>query len=398
MGNIINKIFIYVLIPSLLCFLLLGFFALGALSDRLFYIKPLDYIYKRMESNDTKLLNRINGTNEDIADISQLASKSVITVAIRTIQRTNTNPSFLNDFFGLNFFSQDQNSQKELQELQEIKQDIGSGFVVDGGFVVTNKHVVAEASAKFKIIDSEDKEYDVIEIYRDPANDFAILKVKDFSLPGIQLGDSDKLRVGQRVIAIGTALGEFRHTVTTGVISGLARGITADSGFGVSEDLENVIQTDAAINPGNSGGPLLDMNGDVIGINVAVSRGAENIGFALPVNILKNSLENFNSTGQFERPYIGIKYQTISKKAALKNEVPSGAYVSEVLKDSPASKAGIKVGDIITDFAGEAVGEKNLATLVNKRKVGENIEIKVYRWDEEKNLEFSLKLERLPSL
>lgn len=394
MRNILNKTFIYVLLPISISIVLMTFFALGALSDRIFYIKPLDYIYRRNTPNATSAPNKIILGNEDVADITENVSKSVVTVSIRALQRVQQKPSIFDDFFGMNLFRP---NSPQIQQPKEIKQDIGSGFVVDGGFVVTNKHVVADTTSKYRIVDNEDKEYDVEEIYRDPANDLAILKVKELKLPGISLGDSDKLRVGQRVIAIGTALGEFRHTVTTGVVSGLARGIVADSGFGDSEALENVIQTDAAINPGNSGGPLLDMSGSVIGINVAVSRGAENIGFALPINILKNSLENFNATGQFDRPYLGVKYQVISKKAALKNEIPSGAYITEVVKDSPADKAGLKIGDIITEFDGEPVGEKNLATIVNKKKIGDSIKIKLYRWDEDKNMDISVKLDKLPS-
>ena len=152
-------------------------------------------------------------------------------------------------------------------------QDIGSGFIVSAdGLVVTNKHVVSVANASYKVITKDNKEYDVKEINRDPANDIAILKIDASGLSPVELGDSTNLKVGQFVIAIGTALGEFRHTVTTGVISGLGRGITAGSALeGFVERLDDVIQTDAAINPGNSGGPLMNSSGQVIGINVAVA-------------------------------------------------------------------------------------------------------------------------------
>jgi S1-C subfamily serine protease len=388
--NTLSKLIRFIFLPTLFAFLLLGFFVLGAISDRLFYIKPLDYIYKRGNNSILNTPNISYNGKEDIADVTEASSKSVVTISIKTLPRSSS----VYNLFDLNFFRQ----PRQLQPKQEeIKQDIGSGFVVEGGFVVTNKHVVSNPTGKYRIVDNEDKEYEVSEIYRDPANDLAILKVNDLQLAGLPLGDSDKLRVGQKVIAIGTALGEFRHTVTTGVISGLGRGITASSGFGDSEELDNVIQTDAAINPGNSGGPLLDMGGNVVGINAAISQGAENIGFALPINLLKNSLQNFNSTGQFERPYLGVRYQTISKKSALQNEVPAGAYVEEVIEDSPAAKAGIKSGDIVVELDGEAVGEKNLATMINKKKIGDTIKVKIYRWDEEKDMEFQVKLEKLPS-
>src|SRR3989344_2779763 len=157
-------------------------------------------------------------------------------------------------------------------------QDIGTGFIVStDGLIVTNKHVVSVANATYKVITKDNKEYDVREINRDPSNDIAILKIDVAGLKPVELGDSSNLKVGQFVIAIGTALGEFRNTVTTGVISGLGRGITAGSALdGFVERLDDVIQTDAAINPGNSGGPLLNSAGQVIGINVAVASGAEN--------------------------------------------------------------------------------------------------------------------------
>jgi S1-C subfamily serine protease len=209
------------------------------------------------------------------------------------------------------------------------------------------------------------------------------------------LGDSDKLKVGQTVIAIGTALGEFRSTVTKGVISGLGRGITAGSPFEGSEKLDNVIQTDAAINPGNSGGPLFNSGGEVIGVNVAVSSAGQNIGFALPINIVKESIGNFKSTGQFDRPYLGVVYRMVSKQAALLNEVPSGAYVVEVVSGSPAEKAGVKVEDIITEVDGKKLSdEKNtvLSTYINTRKIGDTITMKI--WRDKKEIEIKVKLEK----
>jgi len=237
----------------------------------------------------------------------------------------------------------------------------------------------------------------VVDIYRDPVNDLAILKVDKNNLPTVDLGNSDELKVGQTVIAIGTALGEFRSTVTKGVISGLGRGIVAGSqSSGGSERLDNVIQTDAAINPGNSGGPLFDSSGMVIGVNVAVSQQGQNIGFAIPINAVKESIDNFRNTGEFERPYIGVVYQMISRQAALLNEVPSGAYVTEVIKDGPADKAGIEVGDIMVEIDGKRMvddsKEEGLATLIGKKKIGDNVKIKI--WRDGKDLEMNVVLEK----
>jgi serine protease Do len=207
------------------------------------------------------------------------------------------------------------------------------------------------------------------------------------------MGESDKLKVGQFVIAIGTALGEFKDTVTTGVISGLGRGITAGSVFeGYVERLDNVIQTDAAINPGNSGGPLLNSAGQVIGINVAVAAGGQNIGFAIPINVIKESIDNFNKTGKFERPFLGIRYRMISRDVALMNDVPQGAYVVEVVEGSAADKAGIKAGDIITKFDNQSFKDENvdLAKLISQKKVGDKASLTIWSDGKEMNKEIIL--------
>ncbi|MBI2049475.1 trypsin-like peptidase domain-containing protein [Candidatus Roizmanbacteria bacterium] len=264
-------------------------------------------------------------------------------------------------------------------------QDIGSGFIVTSdGLIITNKHVVSNREARYKVITSDDKEFDVERIYRDPLNDVAILKISPPSggLKSVELGDSSKLEVGQFVIAIGTALGEFRSTVTTGVISGLGRGITAGSAFeGFVERLDNVIQTDAAINPGNSGGPLVNSSSQVIGVNTAIAASGENIGFALPINIIKDSLKNFNQTGQFNRPFLGVSYRIISRDAALLNEVPQGAYIEDVVGGSAAEKAGIEPGDIITQINGDKINEDSnkIASVVASKKVGDIIKISYWR-------------------
>lgn len=267
-------------------------------------------------------------------------------------------------------------------------QTVGSGFVVDAhGLIVTNKHVVSDTAETYQVITSNNKKYDVKQVYRDPLNDIAILKIDPAQNAGqeltpVAMGDSSHLQVGQFVVAIGTALGEFRNTVTTGVISGLGRGIQAGDPYqGYVENLNNVIQTSAAINPGNSGGPLVDSNGEVIGINTAVAQGGQNIGFALPINVVKDSLNNFNQTGAFNRPYMGVAYKTITKDVALLNNVPEGAYVQEVVSGSPADKAGLQVGDIIVKLDGTRVGQgkEELATLISKKKVGQTITVTIWR-------------------
>jgi serine protease Do len=359
--------------------IVLASFLSGAITDRLFVISPLDRYIPREGGVGGPLFSdvtqRILNEESAVIEVAENSSPAVVTVSITT-QRQVIDP--FGGFFGGQIFRQ--------RESETIQRDIGTGFVVDGdqGLIVTNKHVVGSADASYRIITKDDQEYQVERIYRDPVNDLAILKV-NARLPALELGDSDNLKVGQFVIAIGTALGEFRHTVTTGVVSGLGRGITAGSGFGgATEELDDVIQTDAAINPGNSGGPLLNSAGQVIGVSVAIASGSENIGFAIPINVIKSSLENFNATGQFDRPFLGVRYRMIPRETALMNDVPEGAYVVEVMEQSSASAAGLEEGDIIVRLDGKAVSETTggLAAIINELKVGQETEAEVFREDE----------------
>lgn len=341
----------------------------GAIADRLFGLKPLDYLFPKGkgETGETIVKREVLQEESVVIDVAERISPAVVTVSAVSPKKKILEFS---PFGGFGF--RDQGGE----------QDLATGFIVSGdGLIVTNKHVVAGSGVQYKVSTKDGKDYDIKKIYRDPANDLALLKIDASDLQTITLGDSDKLKVGQFVIAIGTALGEFRHTVTTGVISGLGRGITAGDPFeGYVERLDNVIQTDAAINPGNSGGPLLNSSGQAIGINVAVAQGAQNIGFAIPINILKDSLGQFKQTGEFSRPFLGVRYLMISRETAIANALPQGAYIQEIVSGSSADQAGIKDGDVITKIDGEAVKEDGaLAVLVNKHKVGDRIEIEVWR-------------------
>ncbi len=351
----------------------------GAISDRLFGIKILDQFFpQRQGSGGTGAISqRVLNEENVVIDVADKVSPSVVTVSIKkTLGQQPRGIDPFNDPFGVF-------NQQQLQP-QKIEQDIGSGFVISkDGLIVTNKHVVADSQATYQVIDKDDKKYNVQKIYRDPANDIAILKIDATGLKPVEMGDSSKLKVGQFVIAIGTALGEFRHTVTTGVVSGLGRGITAGSPFeGFAEQLDNVIQTDAAINPGNSGGPLINSAGQVIGINTAVSAQGQNIGFAIPINVIKDAIVSFNQTGQFSRAYLGVQYRILDQRTALLNEVPQGAYVQAVVDGSPAAKAGIAAGDIITKIAGTKISGSDSAALakeVAKHKVGEMVDVELWR-------------------
>lgn len=275
---------------------------------------------------------------------------------------------------------------------RKIEQNIGSGFIVAGnGLIITNKHVVADTEATYKVLTNDSKTYNVENIYRDPLNDLALLKISASGLKPLPLGDSTKLKLGQMAVAIGTPLGEFTNTATTGIVSGLGRGITAGSPFeGFVEKLDDVIQTDAAISPGNSGGPLLNSKGQVIGVNTAIAQEGQNIGFAIPVNLVKELLSNFEKRGSsFERPYLGVRYQMIDRKTAIMNDLPEGAYVESVVKGSPAEKAGIQAEDIIVEINGKKVSvqdKQELGFYIAEARVGDRITVKFWRGEDQQTV------------
>ena len=312
-----------------------------------------------------------------VIDVVEKVSPSVVTIGVTKVRSVG-------DIFEFDPFDPFSIFRVPRRE-EKIEQNIGTGFVISkDGLIVTNKHVVSDKNASYKVLTKDDKTYEVSKIYRDPVNDLAILKIdpEGSGLKPVKLGDSSNLKVGQLVIAIGTALGEFKNTVTTGVVSGLGRGITAGSPFeGYVERLDDVIQTDAAISPGNSGGPLLNSSGQVIGVNVAVSMQGENIGFAIPINVIKESLTNFNKTGKFSRPFLGVRYRIIGRDLALLNEVPQGAYLIEVIEGGPADQAGLSEGDIIAKIDGKLLREEDggLAKIINEKKVGDKLSLEVWR-------------------
>jgi len=279
----------------------------------------------------------------------------------------------------------------------------GSGFIISpDGYVLTSNHVVGDREADYTVILEPEKTYPAKVISRDPISDVAILKINAKDLPYLELGNSDEIELGQTVIAIGNALGEFHDTISTGVVSGLSRFITAVSGLTQqAESLRGLIQTDAAINPGNSGGPLVDIEGKVIGINTAMVMGAQNIGFAIPINYAKKDLEEVKKYGRIKRPFLGIKYVLLNKEIAEKNKLPldyGALIVREVLGETPiikgssAEKAGLKEFDLILECQGEKINEKNsLAQILQQFKIGDEISLKVLR--EGKEMNFKVKLD-----
>lgn len=280
----------------------------------------------------------------------------------------------------------------------------GSGFIVsEDGLIVTNRHVVEDEEARYSVLLNDGVSYDVTVLARDPQLDIAILKIDESPkapLTAVTFGDSEALKLGETVIAIGNALAEFRNSVSVGVISGLSRSIVASDGMGHSEQLDQVIQTDAAINPGNSGGPLLNLAGEVVGVNVATSRGADNIGFALPAHVVKGVVDSVKEHGEIVRPYLGVRYAMVTKRMADLNElsVDYGALVVRgqtaeelaVMPGSPADKAGITENAIILSIDGEELREKDLATVLRSKTVGQEILLKVLQAGEEKEIKVIL--------
>lgn len=279
----------------------------------------------------------------------------------------------------------------------------GSGFIISSnGYVLTSCHVVQDPKAEYTVFVDPQRKYDAKILARDPINDLAILKIDTDNLPYLSLGDSSQVEIGQEVVAIGNALGEFHDTVSSGIVSGLSRYIQATNDFtNQAERLRGLIQTDAAINPGNSGGPLVDMDGSVIGINTAVVMGAQNIGFAIPINYAKNDLEEVKKYGKIKFPFLGIKYVSISKEMAEKNKLPveEGVLIvrealgeSPIVKGSAAERAGLKEFDIIREVDGEKIDQKKpLSHILRKCVIGQKVPLKVLR--DKKELQLKVILE-----
>lgn len=287
------------------------------------------------------------------------------------------------------------------QETEKQRIGAGSGFIITSdGMIVTNRHVVADNTAEYTVVTKDGQKYPAKILAIDPFNDLAIVKIEATNLPVVSLGNSDTLKLGQRVIAIGNALGEFQNTVTTGVVSGIGRNITA-SGNTQTEKLSEVIQTDAAINPGNSGGPLINLAGEVIGVNTAISQSAQLIGFAIPVNQVKKVIDDVQQFGKVRRPFLGVRYTIITPTLAKSNNLPVdyGALVLKgdspselaVIPGSPADKAGLAENDIILEVDGKKINADNqLADILRSYNPLDRVILKVLSKSKEKTLSVTL--------
>ena len=279
----------------------------------------------------------------------------------------------------------------------------GSGFIVSpDGLIITSRHVVEDLEAAYTVILEPQKKYPAKVLGRDPINDIAIIKIEEKNLPHLQLGDSDKIELGQEVLAVGNALGEFHDTLSAGIVSGLSRYIQATNEFTrQAERLRGLIQTDAAINPGNSGGPLVNMSGKVLGINTAMVMGAQNIGFAIPINYAKEDLEEIKKYGRIKIPFLGVKYIILTKEISEKNKLPvdyGALIVRETLGESPvisgsaAQKSGLKEFDIILEAKGKKITTDNtLSEILQSSEIDDEIDLKVLR--DNKEITIKAKLE-----
>jgi serine protease Do len=352
------------------------------------------FLGSRVDNNSARVATSTAAKQQYISNESELIASIAGNVGQSVVSINTTSNVSAPDIFG---FSQDQDQQAA-----------GTGFIISSdGIIVTNRHVVPAGTTSVSITLADGTTYnDVQVIGRTAASspiDVAFLKIGNLNgkqLSPVTLGDSAKVRVGDHVVAIGNALGQFQNTVTSGIISGYGRDVTAGDQTGSStENLTDLFQTDAAINEGNSGGPLVNINGEVIGMNTAVAGNAQNIGFAIPINDLKGLISSVLSNGRLQQPYLGVRYVSLtndlSKEFNLK--VSRGAYVTSgngepaVVPGSPAEKAGIKDGDVITKVNSINIDNKtSLTSALSKFKVGDKVTLTILRGGKAQSLQATL--------
>lgn len=334
----------------------------------------------------------------NVINAVEKANPAVVSIVIT--KDVPTYEQYYQNFGGFSIPQQKQNGTE--------KQQIGGGsgfFVTANGYIITNNHVVEDTTAEYTVITSDNTKYTAKVLAKDSTMDVAVIKIEGKGFKFLTFANSDNLKLGQTAIAIGNALAQYQNSISMGIISGLSRLITAGNTTGASEQLSNVIQTDAAINPGNSGGPLLDINGNVIGVNVAVENGANSIGFALPSNMVKSIADSVIKNGEIVRPYLGVRYVQINNAYKKSNNltvdygalVLRGATPTElaVIPGSPADKAGIVENDIILEVDGTKINEnKSLISIIRQKQIDQTVTLKILSKGTEK--EVKVKLEKAP--
>jgi len=342
-------------------------------------IQPVEEGYTPQTTQEEKIIEAVQNVSPSVVSIILTKDEPVFEQIFR-------DP--FEDFFG----PQAGGSPFRIPELRQKgteKREIGGGsgfFVSADGLILTNKHVVLRDDVEYTVFTNEGKSYGAKVLARDPVQDIAIIKIEGGDpFPFVRFGGSKNLQIGQTVVAIGNALGEFRNTVSVGVISGLGRTITASDGGEFVETIEDVIQTDAAINKGNSGGPLLNLAGEVIGVNTATVLDAQNIGFAVPSDRARRDLYQVKELGKIVYPFLGIEYKLEAEKGLW--------LVIDVVKDSAAEKAGVKKDDILVEFDGKKItAENSLGKIIQQYDEtqekpmygpGDTVELKILRGDTE---------------
>ncbi|KKQ14653.1 MAG: Protease Do [Candidatus Moranbacteria bacterium GW2011_GWF2_36_839] len=376
----------------------------------IFKNKGISELFSRKDASENNIIKqKIVQEDSAVIDVVKNSAPAVVSIVISRdvpkIQNFGNLPNFFGTPFEFYFGPQSGGTNDDLEGTR--KQTIGGGtgfFITKDGMIVTNRHVVDDSSADYTVVTNDDKEYPAKVLAVDPNNDIAIIKIEGDNFTTLELGDSDSIQIGQTVVAIGNSLGEFSNTVSRGIISGLKRSLTAGDGRGQAEKLNNIIQTDAAINPGNSGGPLLNIDGQVIGVSVAIAQGAQNIGFAIPVNQVKKITEQVKKTGKISTPYLGVRYVLIDKALQKENDLPYnyGALVARgdkitdfaVMPGSPADKADLVENDIVLEIDGKKISaedsENDLSSLISQYSVNDIITLKIWHTGVEKNIEVKL--------
>ena len=368
-------------------FIALAALMIGMSLGAKYEITPYTSAEKLGQENFTATADTIIPGKNIFADIAAKVDAGVVLVTSEIEVQGSTDfffpfdDPFFRFFFGDNFTIP--NQQPRTQE------GYGSGFIVtEDGYVVTNEHVIHNATKIEVTVTGQEEAFPAEVVWSDYVSDLAILKIKaDRKFHPIKMGDSDKIRPGDWAIAIGNPFG-FEHTVTHGVISALGRPITipATSSGSRARTYANMILTDAAINPGNSGGPLLNIDGEVIGINTAVSLQGQGIGFAIPINEVKSIVKALQEDGEIIQPWLGIYYGEMTSR--LKEEYKAyfnlseinGVVIGRVIKDSPADKAGLRANDIITRIDGEQINNiDDVKKIIESKKIGDKIRIDIIR-------------------
>ena len=342
------------------------------------------------ETEQTKSYLTLEALSDSIANIAETVGPAVVN--IDTVRMVTTQfPSFEDPIFK-RFFG------REFEEFRRTipQKGTGSGFIINQeGYVLTNEHVVRRAD-KIKVTLSDGREFDGEVIGSDVTSDMAIVKIKADHLPIVTLGNSDELRVGEIVIAIGNPYG-LQQTVTMGVVSAKGRSIPT----GIEGHVyKNFIQTDTAINPGNSGGPLLNIKGEVVGINTAIIPYAQGIGFAIPINMAKRNIDDLINLGKVRRSWLGVYIQEVTPEIAKQFSLPEdarGVLVGDIIKDSPAEEAGIKRGDIITKVNDEEVNSPGeLQDKIRDVDIDDKANIEIMR--DGKTIRFIVKIGEMPTV